>query len=367
MEEGERCVKTTLQSTLVSTINSLVQATSELECKGSSVYTLSLFRCFEDHKAIPRSFFEQSFVYSCLTAVVKSKSGPAIYKPDPLCERYRRESMQHIPPVDFNFNYLGQIINSLAKRYLTAIKNSFVMHLRDRQLRAIRLHVKRHHPNVTKSTSSFLINYMVCKIRREPPMSEPEAVRYKDGVAGIELMKSSGVHVQFIEDHMVRYQPGTMTLDDYYGYFSDDNLEKHTNLFFGYMVFLYEQILATYTDPRKKPFLILPQYGMKTRAITIGKEQLTGIVQWLAHKGKLGTPEIPFPFLPGDISSLSEFLSSKIERTVGKMNQNKRLLEHPDPASSNKRHKSDLTSGCEVSEADGRSCKTPRYTTKASG
>lgn len=221
--------------------------------------------------------------------------------------------MQHIPPVDFDFSYLGQIINALAKRYLTAIKNSFVMHLRDRQLRSIRFHVKKYHPNVTKSTSSFLTNYIVWKIRGEPPKSRPEATRYNDGASGMELVESE-VHVLFIEDHIARYLPGTMKLDDYYGYFSDENLEKHTHLFFGYMVFLYDQILATYTDPRKKPFLILPQYGMKIRAITIGKEQLTGIVQRLAHKGKLGTPEIPFPFVPGDISSVSEHLTSKDSR-----------------------------------------------------
>lgn len=56
MEEGKRCVKTILQSTLVPTINSRIRAISEWSARD---IVSSRFRCFEDHKAIPRSFFEQ--------------------------------------------------------------------------------------------------------------------------------------------------------------------------------------------------------------------------------------------------------------------------------------------------------------------
>jgi hypothetical protein len=106
--------------------------------------------------------------------------------------------------------------------------------------------------------------------------------------------------------------------------------------FFGYMVFLYDQIKKDYIDLRKTPFQIIPQYAMKVRSITIGKEQLVGIIQRLARLGKLGTD---FPFLPGEISPVCAFKTAKIDRMVEVIKDRKRRLEDHHGAPSSKRHK----------------------------
>ena len=113
-------------------------------------------------------------------------------------------------------------------------------------------------------------------------------------------------HNSFIASHLRQYDRLTdMTCDGYFGHFSDRNIKKHTQAFFGYMVFLYDQIKASYTDARKTPFQVLPQYSMKLRAITIGKEQLVGIVQRFVREGTLGT-DIPFPFCPSEVQATDE-------------------------------------------------------------
>jgi hypothetical protein len=134
MEEGEHdeandesCVKSILghkQCSIRSSINTLVQLTSEVECRGSSIYTLALFRCLETHTFIPAAFFKQGFVYSCFVAAGSKEPPP--YKPDPICERFKQEAMLHVPTAGFDLKYMGQTINALARRYLTTIKNSFV-------------------------------------------------------------------------------------------------------------------------------------------------------------------------------------------------------------------------------------------------
>ena len=248
--DDQSCVKTILgknRCPLWSTINDLVQATSEVECRASSLYTLALFRCFEDTGTISQAFFTQGFVKSCFVAV--STTNPAPFAPDPICEQYRREAMLHVPPVSFDFRLMGQTINSLARRYLTAIKNSFVQHLRKRQLRAVRFHVHDHHPNLTKSASGFVTNYIIWKIQGEPPESGPDAGRYKDGVKGLGIITdNSELHDAFIQAHRVHGPATDMTVDKYNGYFSDRNIGRDPHHFFGYMVYLYDTIKASYDD-----------------------------------------------------------------------------------------------------------------------
>ena len=72
-----------------------------------------------------------------------------------------------------------------------------------------------------------------------------------------------------------------MKCDGYFGYFTDRNIKKHTQAFFGNMVHLYDQIKASYTDIEKTPFQIIPQFGIKLRTLPIVKERLVGIVQWV--------------------------------------------------------------------------------------
>ena len=167
MEDGEQektedqsCVKSILSETqcsLRSTINELIRFTSEVECRGSSIYTLALFRCLENHAVIPPAFFEQSFIYSCFAAASRRNALP--YKPDPMCERYKQEAMVSIPPVGTeHIMYMGQTINALARRYLTAIKNSFIMYMRTRQLRAVTLYLK----SVTSYVPGIVSSHKSC-------------------------------------------------------------------------------------------------------------------------------------------------------------------------------------------------------------
>ena len=137
--EENTCVQSILsqrQCSLRSTIHSLVQITSEVECRGSSIYTFALFRCLETRTVVPEAFLKQGFIYSCFAAALNADRPP--YAPDPICERFKQEAMLHIPPGGFDSMYMVQTINTIARRYLTNIRNSFVQYLYVRQLRAVR-------------------------------------------------------------------------------------------------------------------------------------------------------------------------------------------------------------------------------------
>ena len=275
MEDGEHedtedqsCVKSILsqrQCSLRSTINELIQFTSEVECRGSSIYTLVLFRCFENHGVVPLDFFKQGFVYSCFAAA--STRSASTYKPDPLCDRYKQEAMRSIPPVGTERMYMSQTINSLARRYITSIKNSFILHLRTRQVRAVRFYVHRKHPGLSKSASSFLTNHIIWKIRGQPIRSNPDSTKYKDGTTGLNVLTDD--HDSFIASHLTRYERlADMSCDGYVGYFSDRNIKKHT--LDTWCFFMMRSKHHT-----QDSLQVVPQYGMKLRVITIGKNILT--------------------------------------------------------------------------------------------
>jgi hypothetical protein len=71
------------------TIEKLVQATSELEARGSAVYTLALFRCLETEVTVPHNMFEQGFITACMRAVASDK--PVVYAPSAVCLRYLQD------------------------------------------------------------------------------------------------------------------------------------------------------------------------------------------------------------------------------------------------------------------------------------
>jgi hypothetical protein len=95
-------------------------------------------------------------------------------------------------------------------------------------------------------------NQIIWKIRGQPIRSRPDSTKYKDGTTGLNVLTDD--HDSFVASHLTHYERlADMACDGYVGYFSDRNIKKHTQAFFGYMVFLYDQIKASYTDDRKTP------------------------------------------------------------------------------------------------------------------
>ena len=85
----------------------------------------------------------------------------------------------------------------------------------------------------------------------------------------------------------------------------ETNIERYPHMFFPYIVFLFQTIESIIN---KAPFQIIPQYTMKARSLTIGKEQLTEIVLRLA---KLDDGSILVPFKIGDIPTVKDCAQTK--------------------------------------------------------
>ena len=94
----------------------------------------------------------------------------------------------------------------------------------------------------------------------------------------------------------------------YKGYMKETNIERYPHMFFPYIVFLFQTIESIIN---KVPFQIIPQYTMKARSLTIGKEQLTEIVLRLAKSGKLDDGSILVPFKIGDIPTVKDCAQTK--------------------------------------------------------
>ena len=88
----------------------------------------------------------------------------------------------------------------------------------------------------------------------------------------------------------------------------ETNIERYPHMFFPYIVFLFQTIESIIN---KAPFQIIPQYTMKARSLTIGKEQLTEIVLRLAKSGKLDDGSILVPFKIGDIPTVKDCAQTK--------------------------------------------------------
>ena len=334
-EEKQTVIKTTLRARpwFKTYLETLVQATSELETRGSAVYTLALLRAHDTLGSnIPEEFFEQGFVTACIRSVSSNKQ--PVYAPNVQCLEFLREARQHVSPVTtFDFTGFVQLTNQLGRRYKTVILTSLTTHLLTRQKKTIRLTITNSYPKLTKSMMNFLVRRLVWEIAGEPSESKPDPARFKDKkieTVGLKLLNSPAL-AGCVRLHKNALHTDNFKCDSYDGYLTDQNIKKFPHRFFSYCVFLFKEIKINSEEDAKLPFQLIPQFTMKTRSITIGKEQLVEIMLSLAHPSeagggstKLDTLELPFG--PEDIPSKSDTAARKIHRDDEKGRQMSTLL-----------------------------------------
>jgi hypothetical protein len=301
---SQTVIKSTLRCSnlLYTIIGDLVQATSEMEARGSAVFNLAVFKTFEQEGELPKEIFEQGFVTACMRSVSTSKE--TVYRPSAICLKYLLEARNNVPEVpDFDFKRLGQTMNQLGRRYLTVIKTSFTRHILAHQIKAVRTQVQHKYPELAtkkkKSLCAFITKDLVWQINCVDGMYRPDAKRYSDPetlTTGHMIIKST-FSTDLVKEHKNNYKTSGLTLDVYNGYLSPENVGGNLHLFFGYMVFLFNTLKSFMpVEGGKLPFQIIPQLRMKCRSITIGKEQMAEIMMRLVESGQQDDGTIDFPF-----------------------------------------------------------------------
>jgi hypothetical protein len=264
-------------------INDLVIATSELEARGNLVFTLALLRCSEQEGIVPVQMFTQTFTTACIR-VTRSSTASTRYPTSEICQRYLVDALQHVPPMsDYDFTYFGQLYNQLGKRMLTMVMTSLCRHMNSRRSRAIRISIMNMFPKLSKSVCSFLTKQILWSLSGAPTTScrRPDPSRYTDPqvrIVGISLLEDPKI-IELINAHTDQFQHRTLDIDPDDGYFSDENIKNAPHVFFQYLKFLFqamENILL------KAPFQLIPQFTVKRRSITLGKEQVAELMMRLS-------------------------------------------------------------------------------------
>ena len=252
--------------------------------------------------------FEQGYITACMRSVTTNKE--VVYRPSTICKRYLIAARSQIQQKStFDFSHLTQTINQLGRRYCNMIRTSLTTHTETRQLRAIRIDLKKTFPKWSKSALSYTTKYVQSSINN---VQHPNASLYKDPIVQT-LDLTNNTYVQsLIQSHIKHLHPFLYTADiivgPYKGYMKETNIERYPHMFFPYIVFLFQTIESIIN---KAPFQIIPQYTMKARSLTIGKEQLTEIVLRLAKSGKLDDGSILVPFKIGDIPTVKDCAQTK--------------------------------------------------------
>ena len=87
--------------------------------------------------------------------------------------------------------------------------------------------------------------------------------------------------VELINEHKGRLEHGgKLTIDPDDGYFSERNIKDNPNIFFKYLIFLFQSLEQL---TQKAPFQLVPQFTMKRRSITLGKEQVAELMLRLSQ------------------------------------------------------------------------------------
>jgi hypothetical protein len=197
MKIEQTCIKSILHGPeyIRTYLQNLVTATSELEARGSLIYTLALLRCNEQEDRVPIEMFSQGFMTRCL-GVARSSAAVIVYSPSEVCTKYLKEARGCVPPVlDYDFSHFNQLINQLGRRMHTIIMTSLCTHMNSRRARTIRTSLMSSFPNLSKSVCSFVMKHILWSLSGAPDTScrRPDPSRYKDPEVQVESRCSSAV------------------------------------------------------------------------------------------------------------------------------------------------------------------------------
>ena len=118
------------------------------------------------------------------------------------------------------------------------IKTSLTTHTETRQLRAIRIDLKKTFPKWSRSVLSYTTKYVQSSINH---VQHPNAALYKDPIVQT-LDLTNNTYVQsLIQSHTKHLHPflsaSDITMDPYKGYMKETNIDRYPHMFFPYIVY----------------------------------------------------------------------------------------------------------------------------------
>ncbi len=207
-------------------------------------------------------------------------------------------------------NGFTQLINGLARRYITTIMTNLKTHMWKRQKRAIWDAISGKFPERSRSFKKFLRQHALWKLSKTSAASKwkPKVNLYRDKTVRTEgSLIADDLFMQSIIAEHEAYVPYHLDNDDTSGPFTDENVADHPHEWFPYLAFLADQV--------NKRFQFIPQYTMKVRSIKIGANELAEIMSYISSH-RVEYPDIwsDLPFNVNDIPSAKDALRSKISR-----------------------------------------------------
>ena len=143
--------------------------------------------------------FEQGYITACMRSVTTNKE--VVYRP---CKRYLIAARSQIQQKStFDFSHLTQTINQLGRRYCNMIRTSLTTHTETRQLRAIRIDLKKTFPKWSKSALSYTTKYVQSSINN---VQHPNASLYKDPIVQT-LDLTNNTYVQSLIQSHIKHLP----------------------------------------------------------------------------------------------------------------------------------------------------------------
>ena len=247
-------------------IRDLVFATSQLESLANALYSHTVLSFLEkESSTLPEKLFSQGFILACFKTVQSKKANYSVDKE--LNEQLENSrTILELPSVDYHFKHLSQTINQLARRMHSVLLTSLQERLLSRQKRTIRRQVQSL-VDVPKKGHNYIVAYVLHQLNGT---NEPDPARFKD--PSIQIEGSKWIQSHSVQKIIQSHTEHLKILDEQSSFsrMQTSHIRKHPHLYYPYMYYLKQLGCIS--------FQLIPQFTMKPRSITIGKEQITELV-----------------------------------------------------------------------------------------
>jgi hypothetical protein len=306
---GEYVVKTALhvQPFAKEALLNVVLLRSQVESYANLVYTLMLLQRHESGLQFTEAFVSQAAVGACLRSVCcrtpDTTPLPVTFK-DPDVQNATRAAQNTVLPMMSSFHSdkgLVQTMNQSARSFLTVFQNNVFMRLEAWQLRALRAEFQCTGSPVSDSKSKPLVAFICRAAAREINLAHSlDAALYKNE----EIRQFSLTDCAFYQEVVARHQKAFARGREQAGLLPQDMsptsgictptlIKKNLHLYLGYALYLQRQIEVLeksselHNKRTKLPCQVIPQYTMKLRSVTFGKEQIAEFITALAKNPTL--------------------------------------------------------------------------------
>jgi hypothetical protein len=314
----QHCVKSSLKcgnSNVKELVQHIIKQVSISESLGNAVFTTAVTTYFEDHphETFPLDFLSQTTIGACLRAVrVTTQDSPRppvvkfVSEAKPMILKYLQQAQENIvnlTPVGSTWPHLPgftDTFNQSARSYRTNLVNSLWMYAVKRLHILIKTEVKPHleaDPK-RKPTMSYIHNSIYRSIVRAKTVTNIDHYKTSEDIRLHALPFLESAFVQdLVQEHQTWLRDAfdkLETLDRMDGILREENIKKHPHLFLSYQLFLAQRMERIQKDRSdqgermKATFQIIPQYAIKRRCVTFGKDPTTELLHHLAQLNMAG-------------------------------------------------------------------------------